>query len=257
MEGTYGASRERGWSASSYTRDVRASAWTFRLALGWRFAAPSVARASAPVPEDVPNVGVESPVVLPPPSATDLLARFGHEPTLRQVQTWAETALHAGPQTIDRWLRNARRFAWLPEVTLQTDLALQEDQGFDYLDLEGLSPTPGVDVVAVNDDIDVGIDRDLTIRLSWDLDELVMSHERIRAAAEARQWVTARRELLASVGTIYVERRRLQVSRLLAAPADTLQMRVERELRIMELTGALDAATAGAFSKALGPPVVR
>lgn len=179
-----------------------------------------------------------------------VLAAFAAEPTVRQVQRWTLDHAEASPEQMQRWLDQSVSFALLPEVTLDGRLRHDWDEGFEYFDIDGAEPLPGVDLAAVADDADQAETREVKLRLRWELADLVMSSERIRVLGEVQEVVKLRDKLLAEVTRLYFERRRLQVESLLAPKID-LVGRIRDELRLLELTANLDALTGGAFSAAV------
>ena len=199
------------------------------------------------------NTALEVHVRRPPPdmaftSASEVLARFSHEPTVNQVQRWAADYANISPERVKRWLAQSSTFASLPEVQLTYYVRDDFDQGFEYFDQNGLDPrTPDSNPQAVIQDADSSIQSEYRVRLTWDLDKLIMSSERIRVINEAQDIVKLRDQVLGEVTRLYFERRRLQAERLLAPKSDPLAL-VKEELRLMELTANLDAFTGGAFS---------
>lgn len=179
-----------------------------------------------------------------------VLAEFASEPSVQQVQGWANDYANTSPDQVRRWLAQSVTFATLPEVTLDYELQNDWDQGFEYQDENGADPVPGVRPIPVAMDADEGQMQQYQVRLRWELDKLVMSSERIRVINEAQDIVKLRDKLLSEVTRLYFERRRLQVERLLSPKID-LMARVKDELRLMELTANLDAMTGGGFSAAL------
>lgn len=180
-----------------------------------------------------------------------VMAAFAGEPTIQQVQLWASDYANASPDRVRHWMHQAVTFAAFPEVTVDLRLRNDWDEGFDYFDASGADPTPNVDVVAVPQDVGQGQTQEIKLRLRWQLDNLVMSSERIRVINEAQDVVKLRDKVLAEVTRLYFERRRLQVERLLAPKID-LMAQVKDELRLLELTANIDALTGGAFSGAVG-----
>ena len=204
--------------------------WWFAVALA---AVPSAVRAAGPWS-----------------SPDAVLAEFAHEPTIRQVQVWANQHAQTSPHQVQRWLRQSRSFAGLPQVQLEIQLRDDWNQGFDYLNADGAELVPSEEPFAVRTDADQGQVQTLKARLVWDLDKLVMSAERIRVIREAQDVAKLRDDVLSEVTRVYFERRRLQVEGLLAPHGD-LAARVRHELRLRELTASLDALTGGAFARSL------
>jgi hypothetical protein len=62
--------------------------------------------------------------------------------------------------------------------------------------------------------------------------------------------VQLRDDVLNEVTRIYFERRRLQVEMLLSPP-ERVEDKIEKELRLQELTASIDALTGGFFSEKL------
>lgn len=176
-----------------------------------------------------------------------VLAEFRSEPTVLEVQGWAEEEANTRPEQVRRWLAESESFALLPEVTLDYRIRGDWDQGFEYYDLDGADPISGSDVEAIAEDADQAQTQELKVRLRWQLGDLVMSSERIRVISEAQDVVKLRDKVLGDVTRLYFERRRLQVEVLLAPKID-LVGRVKEELRLLELTANLDALTGGQFS---------
>ena len=181
-------------------------------------------------------------------SASEVLARFSNEPTVNQVQLWAADYANISPERVQRWLTQSTTFAALPEVQLTYYVRDDYDQGFEYFDENGLDPrTTDSNPQAVIQDADSGQQQEYRVRLTFDLDKLIMSSERIRVINEAQDIVKLRDQVLGEVTRLYFERRRLQAERLLAPKSDPVAL-VKEELRLMELTANLDALTGGAFS---------
>ncbi len=224
------------------TRSGRATAWIVGASFTWRPVRLPLAASTVAPPEPAPSARVIEP--------REILSVFDREPTVQEVQTWAHRYAGADPAQVQVWLDRSRSFAALPEVTLDLEAGFDNDQGWLYLDESGLSPMPGSVPVPVIDDADRARDFDLGLELRWDLSSLVMSNERIRMIAEARDLAELRERVRTEVTRIYFERRRLQVERLID-PGAALAVRVERELHIQELTAEIDALTGGAFSEAL------
>jgi len=181
-------------------------------------------------------------------SASEVLGRFKSEPTVNQVQMWAADYANISPERVKRWLSQSSTFAALPEVQLTYYVRDDYDQGFEYFDENGLDPrSPDSNPAAVIQDADSGRQTEYRVRLTFDLDKLIMSSERIRVINEYQDIVKLRDQVLGEVTRLYFERRRLQAERLLAPKSDPLAL-VKEELRLMELTANIDALTGGAFS---------
>jgi hypothetical protein len=183
-------------------------------------------------------------------SPAQVLAEFDDEPDVQQVQQWASDYAKVSPGNVDRWLAASKTFAALPQLTVEYRMKDDWNQDFDYLNADGVEPLPGEDTEALLTDADSGQDRQYYVRARWDLDQLVMSSERIRVINEAQDIAKLRDKVLSEVTRLYFERRRVQVEMLLSPKRDTMGQ-VKQQLRLMELTASVDALTGGAFSQAL------
>jgi hypothetical protein len=186
-----------------------------------------------------------------PLTAEGVLASFSHEPTVQDVHRWTSSYAKTSPHLVERWLKASRNFAGLPQLTLEYRLRDGWDQDFVYLTSSGVGAiTPEEEVLPQLSDGGRDKDSYYTVRMRWDLNELVMSSERIRVINEAQDIAKLRDKLLVEATNLYFERRRLQVEMKLAPRSDVLGQ-VRDQLRLMEVTANLDALTGGAFSAAL------
>ena len=186
-----------------------------------------------------------------PQTAEEVLASFGHEPSVQDVHRWTSSYAKASPHLVERWLKASRNFAALPQLTLEYRLKDGWDQDFVYLtSAGGAAITPEEDVLPQLSDGGRDKDAYYTVRMRWDLHELVMSSERIRVINEAQDIAKLRDKFLVEATNLYFERRRLQVEMMLAPRSDVLGQ-VRDQLRLMEVTANLDALTGGAFSAAM------
>jgi len=174
----------------------------------------------------------------------EVMAAFESEPSVREVQSIAETYSYTNREQVESWLSASERAARLPELQFRYYYYDRLNTGYEWgLDTEG-------NALANLDDADTDSDHVYQVTLKWRLDELIMSSERIRVISESQDVVKLRDKVLRQVTQTYFDRRRLQVDLLLSPPAD-LRAQVEDEIRLMELTAELDALTGGGFSRAL------
>lgn len=178
-------------------------------------------------------------------SVEEVMAAFSNEPTVQQVQAMALEYSKTDPRYVDAWLRASKNAAWLPELTAEYDWGRGTDADYDYVVTD-----PSADPEIQQDSSGVGVDIDVKVRAKWQLDELVMSSNRIRTISEAQDVVKLRDKVLEEVTRLYFERRRLQVD-LLLNPGGDLKARTKNEMRLQELTALLDAYTGGRFSSAI------
>jgi hypothetical protein len=169
-----------------------------------------------------------------------VLAKFDHEPTIREVQKAAIKYYKVDPDTINSLRSRSRLKALVPGLTVgftnsissfnndiddiifrERGIAIQERQTGDFI---GISASA-----------------------AWRLDRLVFNVEELDVLSLIGIQDGIQREVTA----LYYVRRRLQIQLLLKPPA-ALEGRISARLRLEELTGLLDAYTGGFFSRRIG-----
>ncbi len=172
--------------------------------------------------------------------AVALLAGYRDEPDVRAVQEAAARYAEVHPDLLASWRHRARYAGLAPRLSVEdryVDLSRQR------LRTGGGSPDYELD--------EVGTEQEPAVRAEWDLSRLVFNPDELRVAGETVDLVRLRQRVLDEVTRLYFERRRREVERDLAPPADVAG-RVRQQLRIDELTASLDALTGGFFSQRLG-----
>lgn len=187
---------------------------------------------------------VTVPKVQPYANAQQVLAQFDEEPSIQQVQQWANSYARTSPETVRKWMTAAQGFAALPELSFEVQIDDDWGQDFDYVSGQDGNLEP------LLTDADIGQNQRFKVKASWKLGDLIMSSNRIRVMNETQDAVKLRDSLLTQVNTLYFDRRRHQVDMLLRPRKQVLD-RVKDHIRLMELTARIDALTGGAFSDAL------
>jgi len=168
-----------------------------------------------------------------------IMAKFRHEPTVREVQQAAIEYYNVSPDTIKALRGRTHKKALMPGLTIG---------GQTYRNSSALS----VDDIIYRQ---IGIARfedqngvyvGLSASLTWNLDRLVFNAEEL----DVMSLIGIQDGIQREVTTLYYVRRRLQIEQLLNPPS-TVAARVGAELRLEELTGLLDAYTGGFFSRSL------
>lgn len=155
------------------------------------------------------------------------------EPTIAEVQNAAiKYAEVIDPKRIENLRRGARLKALMPDVDLDYDKTITS-----YTNSSASSFYIGP--------------QDWSLGLSWDLGDLVWSDQQRLIDSQVRLMVELRDDILTEVTRLYFERRRLQAE-LLTSPPQEPKAKLEKELRLEELTASIDALTGGYFSKELG-----
>ncbi len=166
-----------------------------------------------------------------------ILQNFHNEPTFRQVQEAAIEYAEVHPDKIARWRRAAKMKALLPTLSFGVERDSSQDLHWD----SGTNPDT---LVIGPDDNDTGWD----IRCSWDLGNLIWTDDQTAIDTRSKLMVELRNDVIDEVTRLYFERRRLQVELMQNPPKDS-NRRVEKELRIEELTANIDGITGGYFSR--------
>ncbi len=165
---------------------------------------------------------------------------FADEPDIRRVQESAIRYAETEPEKITNWRKQAAKRAWLPQLMIGANR--------DTADLwhwETGSTTKVKDDVLVKGRDSIEYD----VSLSWDLGNLIWNDDQTNIDVRSRLTVQLRNDILDEVNRAYFERRRLQLE-LLNANIDG-KKRLDKELRIEELTATLDGLTGGGFSQML------
>jgi hypothetical protein len=196
---------------------------------GWAQEAPAPAPANAPRADDA-AVG---------DSIDRALDRLAGEPSLRELERAALRLADADVEGADGWMASANWSAVLPVVKLVAEHDLERDESLDRYQDE--PDRWGADT-----------DRDLGFQVSaqWNLPELVFNPDEVRIYGALANRATRREALLTTLVGYYFERRRLQLAELLE-PAPDLARRLERQMRIEELTAVIDALTGGLLTRNL------
>ncbi len=181
-----------------------------------------------------------------------VLARFAHEPSALQVQRWVVERAGVDATTLEALERSGKRRALLPMVGVRYRITDDAEKGYAYLPVDGVLDQRGEPFFDIPEDAERSRERQVVLQARWDLGDLLLSSEGLRAAGEIRDRVKLRRALLREANRIYFERRRAQV-RMLLAPRPEAAGQLDDLLLIQELTADLDALTGGRFSAALHP----
>ena len=159
----------------------------------------------------------------------NILKEINHEPTIRQVQNAAIEYAEVNPNKIKNWRRRANLKAFFPEVSIDYDKTINYDSGADTY---YIGP------------------HDWGATVKWDLGELIWNPDQTSIDVRSKLMVQLRDDILDEVTRAYFERRRLQME-LHFNPPENPKSKMEKELRLQELTADLDGLTGGCFSSQL------
>lgn len=163
------------------------------------------------------------------------LSQFDHEPNINEVHQLAIDYAEVSHEKIKNWRVLARRKALMPDLSV----GLDRDASDLFHWNTGANP----------DELQKGRDLlDWDVSLSWDLADLVWSTDQTTIDSRSKLMVELREDILNEVTRLYFERRRIQVelvSNGLLGP----QLKMDKDMRVAELTALIDALTGGEFSK--------
>jgi len=135
------------------------------------------------------------------------------------------------PDKIKEWRAEAKLKALVPKVSV----------GIDH----GISNTAEIYTSATRDYVVTGPD-DVTdgwdVSLSWDLAGVIWSDDQTSIDVRSRLTTQLRNDILSDLRRIYYERKRIQYELFVEPPHD-LKARFEKEMRLAELTQAIDDLT--------------
>ncbi len=160
---------------------------------------------------------------------------FYDEPTIGEVHLWAIDYAEVHPDKIKTWRSLARTRAFLPSLSVGIDRA---DSEFFHWDT-GANP----DALVKGRDL-----LDWDVALSWDLGDLIWSDDQTGIDTRSKLMVELREDVLDQVTRLYFERRRIQIELALASALEP-QARLDKQMRVEELTALIDAFTGGEFSR--------
>lgn len=174
----------------------------------------------------------------------DIQGLFDGEPSIGDVHRFAIEYAEVDPEKIKQWRHLAQRRAWLPDLDIGVDSASDWNRSSSIWG----SYTSGGQHYIGPDDKARGGDFGWDVALSWDLGDLVYSSEQTTIDSRSKLMVELREDILDQVTRLYFERRRIQVE-LAAVVTLEPQMKIDKEMRVAELTALLDAFTGGEFSR--------
>ncbi|GBD97504.1 MAG TPA: hypothetical protein ENG83_11760 [Nitrospirae bacterium] len=172
------------------------------------------------------------------------LSMFAHEPSIGEIREAAIIYAEVQPGKIEKWRKAAAHRAWLP------DLKFAYDKGNDWQSSTYFYNYKGEEKYR-DDDITRGDDSGWSISLTWELGDLIWNSSQTSIDVRSKLMVQLRDDILNEVTRLYFERRRLQIELLMSPPGDTKD-RIEKDLRLQELTANIDALTGSYLSKRLG-----
>ncbi len=161
---------------------------------------------------------------------------FDGEPSFKELQASAMKFNEVHPNKINEWRAQARMRALAPKVSVGFD----NNKSNTY---EIYTSATKDYVVPGPDDISEGFD----LSVSWDLANLIWSDDQTNIDVRSRLTTQLRNDILDDLRRAYFERKRLQYEILSSPPVDA-KLFYEKNLRIQELTQAIDDLTGNYLS---------
>ncbi len=159
------------------------------------------------------------------------------EPTFKELREAAIRYAEVSPEKIRKWRSESRMRALLPKVSLGVD----RDSSNTY---EIYTSATKDYVIDGPEDISSG----WNVGLSWELGDLIWSDDQTNIDVRSRLMVQLRNDILDDLRRAYYERKRLQFELMTNPPKDQ-NVKFEKELRLQELTQAIDDLTGNYFSE--------
>lgn len=166
-----------------------------------------------------------------------VLAKFAHEPAIREVQVAAIKYYNVSPDKISSLRTRTRTKALVPGISVGFTNSLSSfNRAVDDIIFRNV----GIAKIEEQNADFTGF----SASASWSLERLIFNAEEL----DVMSLIGIQDGLQREVTALYYVRKRLQIEMLLNPPK-TLASRLSGRLRLEELTGLLDAYTGGFFSR--------
>ncbi|MFA4981832.1 MAG: hypothetical protein WC592_05115 [Candidatus Omnitrophota bacterium] len=162
---------------------------------------------------------------------------FDNEPAFKELQRAAMRFAEVDPEKIRKMRSEARLKALLPKVSVGLDKKRSTNSEI-YT-----SATKDYVIMGPDDEND-GLD----VSVSWELADLIWSDDQTNIDVRSRLTTQLRNDILDDLRRAYYERKRLQFDTMTAPPKE-MKARFDKELRIQELTQAIDDLTGNYLSE--------
>jgi hypothetical protein len=158
---------------------------------------------------------------------------FKNEPTINEIRKTVLKYNEIDPKKIANWRKSLKYRALFPTISLNYDKTIYGTAGgATYNGKSYVGPY------------------DWGLTFSWDLGNLIWNNYEDDIDTRSRLNTQLRTDILDEVTRLYFERKRLKLQ-LLKNPNMDEEKNIEKQLRLEELTAALDEYTGGYFSKRL------
>jgi len=189
-------------------------------------------------------------------SEKDIEKLFSNEPSIEELERAALKSYMIDRKLIQRWRRNSRLKALLPEVNISVDSSFDRDFDLDTKDTIYTSSSSGRYYIGPDErKLSEGYGRNISygIKLSWKVGDALFNSSELSISNEAEDIMDFKYRVLSELRRVYFERRRL-IAEMYLTPIPDNYKRFEIKNRIDELTTTLDMMSDGYFSKSLRNP---
>jgi photosystem II stability/assembly factor-like uncharacterized protein len=169
------------------------------------------------------------------------------EPLIKDIHKAAIEYAEVEPEKIARWRRQAAKCALLPKITIEMDHDKDKTISSNIWGTYGTNSSPGKYFVGPNDETRYN-NMNWGVSLSWDLSDLIWNDNQTSIDVRSRLMVQLRDDILDEVTKLYFERMRTKIE-LDNLSIEDSKRRLEKELKLQELTASIDALTGGYFSQ--------
>jgi photosystem II stability/assembly factor-like uncharacterized protein len=176
----------------------------------------------------------------------DALVAFRGEPSIQEIQNQAIKYAEVQPEKIQAWRKAAARKAWLPNLSVGVD----RDENLTIADSVWGTYSSGGQVYIGPDDKTFYDNFGWDVSLTWDLGDLIWNSDQTSIDSRSKLMAELREDILDEVTRLYFERRRLQTELLISPPEEAID-RLDKALRLEELTASIDALTGGYLTRRL------
>jgi len=172
--------------------------------------------------------------------AQHVFSEFGNEPTIEEIREAAMSYAEVQPEKIEGWRKAAAKKALLPDLRFEFNNNKTRQSSTYFYSTK--------DEKFKDDDITRDRNDAWSVSLTWQLGDLIWNDAQTSIDTRSKLMVELRDDILNEVTRLYFERRRMQIEMLLS-PHEDIKEKIDKELRLQELTADIDALTGSYLSR--------
>lgn len=172
--------------------------------------------------------------------AQKIFSEFGNEPTIEEIREAAMSYAEVQPEKIEGWRKAAAKKALLPDLRFEFNNNKTRQSSTYFYSTK--------DEKYKDDDITHDRNDAWSVSLTWQLGDLIWNDAQTSIDTRSKLMVELRDDILNEVTRLYFERRRMQIE-ILLSPHEDIKEKIDKELRLQELTADIDALTGSYLSK--------